>query len=232
MTGQRILIVEDEPVLLRALTDALEDKGYEVIPAADGDRGLELALDRKPQLILLDIMLPRVNGFEICRAVREHGYDMPILMLTAKGQEDDIVLGLNLGADDYITKPFRVRELLARVNAFLRRTTVRNESACRFGAFELDRRAHKLFREGVEVELTAKEFRLLEFFATRPGRALTRDDILNHVWGHSVIVTPRSIDRCVATLRAKIEPDSSHPIHIQTIRDVGYRFEPGDSPNP
>jgi DNA-binding response OmpR family regulator len=225
--GGRILIVEDEPVLLRALTDALTARGCDVIGAADGETGLELALARTPQLILLDIMLPRLNGYEICRVVREHGHDMPILMLTAKGQEEDVVLGLNLGADDYITKPFRLGELVARVNAFLRRSTARHEAICRFGAFVFDRQAHKLLLDGSEIELTAKEFRLLEFFVTRPGRALTRTDILNHVWGHSVIVTPRSIDRCVTTLRAKIEAVSSQPLYIQTIRDIGYRFEPG-----
>jgi two-component system, OmpR family, alkaline phosphatase synthesis response regulator PhoP len=228
MISGRILIVEDEPVLVRALTDALVARGCEVMIAVDGQAGLELALEKKPQLILLDIMLPRVNGFEVCRAVRERGHDMPILMLTAKGQEEDVILGLNLGADDYITKPFRIGELVARVNAFLRRSTARHETICRFGCFELNRSAHKLFRDGLEIELTSKEFRLLEFFATRPGRALTRDDILNHVWGHSVVVTPRSIDRCVATLRSKIETDSSQPAYVHTIRDVGYRFEPGD----
>jgi DNA-binding response OmpR family regulator len=149
-------------------------------------------------------------------------------MLTAKGQEEDVVLGLNLGADDYITKPFRLGEVVARVNAFLRRSVARQGTTCRFGPFELNRDAHRLFRNGREIELTAKEFQLLEFFATRPGRALTRDDIMNHVWGLSVAVTPRSIDRCVATLRAKIEADSSQPTYIHTIRDVGYRFEPED----
>jgi DNA-binding response OmpR family regulator len=228
MTGSRVLIVEDEPVLVRALTDALAAKGCDVMSALDGERGLELALEKKPQLILLDIMLPRVNGFEICRAIRARGHDMPILMLTAKGQEEDVILGLNLGADDYITKPFRIGELVARVNALLRRTTARHDTVCRFGPYELNRSAHKLFRDGREVELTSKEFNLLEFFVTRPGRALTRDDILNHVWGQSVVVTPRSIDRCVATLRAKIETDSSQPTFVHTIRDVGYRFEPGD----
>lgn len=228
MNAGRILLVEDEPVLVRALTDALEASGYDVMSASDGETGLELALDKAPHLILLDIMLPRINGFEICRAVRARGRDMPILMLTAKGQEEDIILGLNLGADDYISKPFRVRELLARINAFLRRSHARGDAICRFGRFELHRGAHKLFKDGREVELTAKEFRLLEYFATRPGRALTRDDILNQVWGHSVVVTPRSIDRCVATLRAKIEPGPGEPVYIQTIRDVGYRFEPGD----
>jgi len=217
----RILIIEDEPALLRGLQDTFIAKGFEVSTAKDGETGLNLALEEQPDLILLDIMLPRVNGYEICRVLRERGLDMPILMLTAKGQEEDIILGLNLGADDYITKPFRIGELIARTNAFLRRRKSAEDSIVCFGDFELDLQGHKLFHRGEEVELTAKEFKLLKFFATRPGRALARNDILNAVWGHSVIVTPRSIDRCVATLRAKIEPR-----YIQTIRDIGYRFEP------
>ena len=225
MTGARILIVEDQPALLRGLKDTFEGKGYEVVTAPDGERGLELALSSNPDLILLDIMLPRVNGYEVCRAVRERGSEVPIVMLTAKGQEEDIVLGLNLGADDYVTKPFRRGELIARVNAFLRRRRVKQTAVFRFGEFELNLGAHKLFRNGAEVELTAKEFRLLAYFVERNGCALTRDDILNTVWGNTVIVTPRSIDRCVATLRAKIEPDPHHPTFIQTIRDIGYRFE-------
>ena len=226
MKGSRILIVEDEPALLRGLTDTFAAKGCEVLSAADGERGLDLALSAQPDLILLDIMLPKVNGYEICRAVREHSLDVPIIMLTARGQEEDIVLGLNLGADDYVTKPFKIRELVARVNAFLRRRHSARDAGCRFGEFELNLAAHKLFRGGAEVELTAKEFQLLAYLAARPGRALARNDILNAVWGNSVFVTPRSIDRCVTTLRAKIEPDPHTPKYIQTIRDIGYRFEP------
>jgi DNA-binding response OmpR family regulator len=224
----RILIVEDEPALIRGLKDSFVSRGYEVLTAADGEAGLRLALSAQPDLILLDIMLPRLNGFEVCRAVREQSLEMPILMLTAKGQEEDIILGLNLGADDYITKPFRIGELAARANAFLRRSRLKPATVCRFGAFELDTNAHRLYRQGREVELTAKEFKLLAYFASRSGRALARNDILNAVWGHSVIVTPRSIDRCVATLRAKVESDPHHPVFIQTIRDIGYRFEPGN----
>jgi DNA-binding response OmpR family regulator len=223
--SQRILIVEDEPALLRGLKDTFQALGYEVLAAPDGQAGLESALGRKPDLILLDIMLPRVNGYEICRAVRERGLEMPILMLTAKGQEEDIVLGLNLGADDYITKPFRRGELIARVNAFLRRTRSQKAATAGFGEFELNLAAHKLFRNGEEVELTAKEFRLLAYFVSRRGCALTREEILNAVWGNSVMVTPRSVDRCVATLRAKIEPEPHSQACIQTIRDIGYRFE-------
>jgi len=225
MNGSRILIVEDEPALLRGLRDTFAAKGCEVLAAADGEIGADMAVSRQPDLILLDIMLPKVNGYEICRMVRERGLDVPIIMLTAKGQEEDIVLGLNLGADDYVTKPFKIRELVARVNAFLRRRKSGHQAMCRFGDFELNVGAHKLFRGGQEVELTAKEFRLLAHFASRPGRALTRDEILNAVWGGTAFVTPRSIDRCVTTLRAKIEADPHNPCYIQTIRDVGYRFE-------
>jgi DNA-binding response OmpR family regulator len=197
------------------------------LAAQDGETGLDLALSKHPDLILLDIMLPRVNGYEICRAVREHGLEMPILMLTAKGQEEDIILGLNLGADDYITKPFRLGELIARANAFLRRSKSKQTSTFKFGGYEMNLTAHKLFRDGVEIEMTAKEFKLLAYLVARCGCALARNDILDAVWGSSVIVTPRSIDRCVATLRSKIEPDPRNPTYIQTIRDIGYRFEPG-----
>ena len=188
---------------------------------------MDLALSACPDLILLDIMLPRMNGFEICRAIRERNSEMPILIVTAKGQEEDVILGLNLGADDYIVKPFRLGELHARINALLRRSKPKQDAPCRFGEFELDLSGRRLYRDGHEVELTAKEFKLLAHFASRPGRALSRDGILDAVWGYSVIVTPRSIDRCVATLRAKIEADPHRPVFIQTIRDIGYRFEPG-----
>jgi DNA-binding response OmpR family regulator len=225
VTGASILIVEDEPALVRGLTDAFSARGFHVLTALDGATAIDIALEKTPDIILLDIMLPRVNGYEVCRTIRERGLDMPILMLTAKGQEEDIVLGLNLGADDYIGKPFRIGELVARVNAFLRRSKARQPEVFRFGRFELNLTAHKLFREGVEVELTPREFRLLTYMVARRGCALARNDILNAVWGHSITVTPRSIDRCVATLRSKIE--SATESWIETIRDIGYRFEPG-----
>ena len=220
----RILIVEDEPVLLRGLKDTFSNQGWEVLTAPDGQAGLDLALSSDVDLILLDIMLPRVNGYEICREVRARGVESPILMLTAKGQEEDIVLGLNLGADDYLAKPFRRGELIARANALRRRKPARTEVA-RFGPFELDLSAHKLFRGGMEVELTAKEFRVLAYLVSRAGCAVTRDQILDSVWGRSVVVTERSIDRCIATLRAKIESDAHRPNYIHTVRDMGYRFE-------
>jgi DNA-binding response OmpR family regulator len=157
--------------------------------------------------------------------VRAQGLDVPILMVTAKGREQDVVLGLNLGADDYVVKPFRVSELVARVRAFLRRRGG-DRTVTRFGEFVLDVRARTLSRNGSPVELTAKEFKLLAYLASRPGCALARDTILNAVWGSGIFVSPRSIDRCIATLRAKVEPDGHHPTYIQTIRDIGYRFDP------
>ncbi len=224
VNAKTILIVEDDPALLRGLKDNFEAQGYQVRTANDGQKALEALQKEPPDLLLLDLMLPKVNGYEICRVARSRELEMPIIMLTAKGQEDDIVRGLEMGADDYVTKPFSIRELLARVKAFLRRQGP--ESSCYdFGECRLDLTAHKLFKHGAEVDLTAKEFRLLEFFVKRPGRALTRDSILEAVWGDEVIVTDRSVDRCVTTLRGKIEPHPRNPAFIQTIRDIGYRFE-------
>ena len=231
MSEGRVLLVEDEPALARGLTDTLRAQGFDVHVAADGQRGLDMAASVKPDLILLDIMLPKVNGFDVCRTLRGQGIDVPIVMLTAKGQEEDVILGLNLGADDYITKPFRIGELIARAKALLRRRGS-DRAVQRFGPCEIDLTARRVLRDGAPLELTAREFALLAYFASRPGRALARDTILNAVWGASVFVTPRSIDRCVATLRSKVEPDPHNPIYIQTIREIGYRFEPtGTSPS-
>jgi DNA-binding response OmpR family regulator len=221
----RVLLVEDEPTLARGLADTLRANGFEVAVAADGEHGLDAATSGTADLILLDVMLPKINGYEICRAVRAQGIDVPILMLTAKGQEQDVILGLNLGADDYITKPFRVGELIARTRAFLRRRGPAPVTF-RFGDCEVDVGARKVKRGGAEIDLTAREFALLAYFGSRPGCALSRDVILNAVWGNAVFVTPRSIDRCVTTLRAKVEPDPHRPTYIQTIREIGYRFEP------
>ncbi len=225
MTEPTILIIEDDPTLPRGLKDNFLAHGFRVRPSGDGQEGLNAALEDPPDLILLDIMLPKVNGYEVCRVIRQHELEMPIIMLTAKGQEGDIIRGLELGADDYVTKPFGIRELMARAKAFLRRREQKPADEYLFGDCRLDLTAHKLFRAGVEVPLTTKEFRTLEYFVRRCGRALTRNDILDAVWGSSVIVTARSVDRCITTLRGKIEPDPRHPTHIRTIRDIGYRFE-------
>ena len=223
---ETVLIIEDDPTMLIGLKDNFEFKGYKVVTAADGEKGLKAALNAKPDLIVLDIMLPKINGYEICRLIREQKLATPIIMLTAKGEESDIVLGLNLGADDYVTKPFSIKELLARAAAFLRRTKSEVQDAYEFGGFRLDISARRLTHKGKEIELSPKEFNLLEFFVKKPGRALTRDEILNAVWGYDCVVTSRSIDRFVTTLRNKIEPDPARPVFIHTIRQIGYRFEP------
>ena len=229
MTPATILIIEDDPTILRVVKDNCASRGHRVLTARQGEAGLEAALNDRPDLILLDLMLPQLNGYEICRAIRAEKLDVPILMLTAKGQEEDIVRGLELGADDYITKPFSVRELMARVQAFLRRHRAGASPIYEFGRCRLDTVSHRMMKNGVEVSLTTKEFRLLEYLLQRPGRALTRDSIMNAVWGNSVMVTARSVDRCVTTLRSKIEPDPHRPTFIRTIRDIGYRFDDRDS---
>jgi DNA-binding response OmpR family regulator len=226
---ETILIVEDDPSMLTGLKDNFEFKGYKVLTAADGEKGLDAALNATPDLIILDIMLPKINGYEICRLIRAEGLGMPIIMLTAKGEESDVVLGLNIGADDYVTKPFSISELLARSAAFLRRTKKEVEEVVEFGDLRLDRAARRLTRAGEEIELSPKEFSLLLYFVEKPGRALTRDEILNAVWGYDCIVTSRSVDRFVTTLRNKIEPDPATPVFIHTVRQVGYRFDPSQA---
>lgn len=223
---ETVLIVEDDPTMLRGLKDNFEFAGHKVLTAADGEAGLNTALDARPDLIILDIMLPKINGYEVCQTLRKQKLDMPIILLTAKGEESDVILGLNLGADDYVTKPFSIRELLARAEAFLRRRRQAEPSTYAFGDLCLDLGARRLTRKGAEVKLSPKEFQLLEFLVKRPGRALTRDEILNGVWGYDCFSGPRSVDRFVTTLRNKIEPDPASPIYIHTIREIGYRFEP------
>jgi DNA-binding response OmpR family regulator len=224
MHSPSVLIVEDDPALLRGLKDNFEAQGYCVDLARDGHAGWMRALSNRPDLLLLDLMLPKMNGYEICRAVRAKQLETAIIMITAKGQEEDIVRGLELGADDYVTKPFSIRDLLVRAKGFLRRRQAQLSAVIQFSDCKLNLTARTVFRNGEEIALTAKEFGLLEFFGRRPGRALTRDQILNAVWGHDIMVNDRSVDRCVTTLRAKIEPDPHHPTCIQTIRDISYRF--------
>lgn len=229
MAAETVLIIEDDPTLLRALKDNFEFAGYSVQTANDGKQGLDAALDANLDLILLDIMLPRINGYEICRQIRARSLDMPIIMLTAKGQESDIILGLNLGADDYVTKPFSIKELLARSNAFLRRRRQTDPQVYRFRDCVLDPGSRRLTRNGTEIPLTPKEFDLLNYLVRKAGRALSRDQILASVWSHGVFVTARSVDRCINTLRNKIEPDPHHPNLIKSIREIGYRFELPDT---
>jgi len=222
---ETVLIIEDDPAMLRGLKDNFEYEGYIVKTASDGEKGLEAVFKIKPDLLILDLMLPRINGYEICRRVRKEKLEMPIIMLTAKGQESDIVLGLNVGADDYVTKPFSIREVLARAEAFLRRRRGDEPEIHRFGKCELDIAAHRFTRAGKETKLSPKEFELLHFFLKRPGRAFSREEILNAVWGYDRLVTPRSIDRFVNALRNIIETDPQRPAHLLTIRELGYKFE-------
>jgi len=231
MNPHRLLIVEDDPALLRGVADNFAARGYHVETAADGERGLEKARRLKLDLAILDVMLPRINGYEICRNLRQEGSSLPVVFMTAKGEESDVLLGLGLGADDYVRKPFGIRELLARVEAVLRRAETRDpkgsehgEDECRFGDFVLDRRSRSLRRLGGEaVDLSPKEYGLLDYFCQRAGRALSRDEIMDEVWGYDSRVTSRSIDRFVTNLRKKIETDPEHP-RIETIREYGYRF--------
>jgi DNA-binding response OmpR family regulator len=221
---ETILLVEDDPAMLRGLKDNFQQAHFHVLTATDGELGLEEALRARPDLIVLDVMLPKVNGYEICRLLRAEKLDVPIIMLTAKNQESDIVLGLNLGADDFVTKPFSIKELLARVEAFLRRRRSVEPESYAFGDCRLDVGAHSFQRAGREVKLSPKEFELLHYFLRKAGCALTRDRILNSVWGYDQMVTPRSIDRFVTVLRQKIEADPQRPAFIQTVREFGYKF--------
>lgn len=226
MSARRsVLLVEDDGALARALQDLLTGMRLDVRVARDGTRGLELAMQEPFELIVLDLMLPGVSGYDICRQVRDASNDVPILMLTARSQEQDVVRGLTLGADDYLRKPFSSAELKARVSALLRRRPA-PARVYSFGDCELDVEARVCRRNGAMLQLTAKEYRLLEFLVQHPDRALSRDAILDTVWGRSVFVTQRSVDRCVTTLRSKVEPDARRPVHILTLREIGYRFEP------
>jgi len=226
--SQQVLIIEDDPALLRGLVDNFENAGYAAHFCSDGNAACEKALALRPDLIVLDIMLPGKNGYQICRELRREGIGIPIVMLTAKGDESDVLRGFDLGADDYVTKPFGIRELLARCGALLRRSAAEKGgggASVPFGSFILDERSHQLRSEaGDPVELSPKEYDLLTFFVNHPGRALSRDQIINAVWGYGSNVTPRTIDRFVTSLRKKIEGDPKRPKHIQTVREIGYTF--------
>ena len=222
----KILIVEDEPDMVLGLKDNFEFEGYEVLTAADGQGGLERARAQKPDLIILDIMLPKLSGLEVCKTLRGEGYQGPIIMLTARGQEIDKVVGLELGADDYVTKPFSIRELLARVRAILRRTdgAHRRLSRYRFSDVELDFEAYRAKRGGEPLELSPREFELLRYLIERKGETLSRDRLLEDVWGYESYPSTRTVDTHIAKLRAKIGDSGSEPRWILTIHGVGYKF--------
>jgi DNA-binding response OmpR family regulator len=222
----RVLVVEDEAAILQGLRDNLEFEGYEVFTALDGVAGLEQIRKHDPHLIILDLMLPRLSGYELCRKLRAEGVNTPILMLTARGEEADRVLGLDLGADDYVTKPFSVRELMARVRALLRRTAsgVGLPNDLEFDDVRVDFARYEATRAGRKVELTRKEFGLLRLLAAKEGAVITRDELLEKVWGYDAMPTTRTVDNHLAALRAKLERDAAEPQHLITVHGVGYKL--------
>jgi len=221
-----VLLVEDDPIMLRGLTDNLHFENYEVLTASDGLTGYRLAMAKKPDLAILDVMLPNMSGFEVCRKLRADGFSKPILMLTARGEETDRVIGLDIGADDYVTKPFHIREVLARVRALLRRG--RSPEALpdevRFDDIVVDFRSYFAMKGALALEMTPKEFGVLRLLAANPGRVITRDEILNLVWGFENYPTTRTVDNHIAMLRSKLEENAAEPRRLLTVHGVGYKL--------
>lgn len=222
----RILIIEDRKEMVTGLVFNLEAQGYETLVANDGEEGLLAAEREKPDLIVLDIMLPKKNGFQVCRELREKAYDMPILMLTARGEEADKVLGLDVGADDYLTKPFGVLELLARIKALLRRSQGQAErlEIYRFDKIEIDFRRYRATRKGKSVNLTPREFEMMKLFIERRGETISRNQFLDEIWGYDRYPTTRTIDTHIAKLRRKLEDNFDAPQFIITVHGLGYKF--------
>jgi DNA-binding response OmpR family regulator len=221
-----VLVVEDDPAILRGLRDNLMAESYEVLTAPDGEAGYRLICERKPDLVILDLMLPRMSGYEVCRKLREEGNTTPILMLTARGEEADRVLGLELGADDYVTKPFSVRELLARVKALLRRANPPRPlpEELRFDDVVVDFQRYEAQKAGQHIEMTRKEFGVLQYLASRSGEVVRRDELLEEVWDYKNYPTTRTVDNHVLSLRAKLEVNPAEPRHLITVHGVGYKF--------
>jgi DNA-binding response OmpR family regulator len=224
----RVLIVEDDRAILRGLKDNLVAESYEVLTAADGEAGLRLVHEQKPDLVILDLMLPRMSGYEVCRRLRDEGNTTPILMLTARGEEADRVLGLDLGADDYVTKPFSVRELLARVRAIVRRAHPPRPlpDELSFDDVVVDFRRYEARKGGQRIEMTRKEFGVLQYLAARSGEVVRRDELLEEVWEYKNYPTTRTVDNHVLSLRAKLEQKPTEPRHLITVHGVGYKFVP------
>ncbi len=220
----RVLIVEDDSSLLFGLKKNLQFEGYEVLTASDGEAGLGLAVDERPDLIILDVMLPRMNGFEVCEVLRSNKVETPVIFLTAKALESDKVTGLTLGGDDYMTKPFSVAELLARIQTVLRRVNASEGEKLAIGPLELDLSGRSVLLSGKEVNLTTKEFELLCFMARNIGKVLPRERILQKVWGYNYYGTARTIDNFINRLRQKIEENPLEPRFLLTVRGVGYKF--------
>jgi len=235
-----ILVVEDDPHIREGLCDALASEGFGVEAAADGKAALEAFRRAKPSLVLLDVMMPEMSGYDVCRAIRREDAKTPVIMLTARGEEVDKVVGLELGADDYVTKPFGVRELLARIAAVLRRSQGAAGAApaaaapdrFAFGAASIDRKTYTATCRGAAHPLTPRELKLIEAFQGRPNEVLGRDELLNRVWGVTYYGTTRTLDQHIAQLRKKIEADPDAPAAILTVHGVGYRYVPADSCRP
>jgi two-component system, OmpR family, alkaline phosphatase synthesis response regulator PhoP len=226
--GETILVVEDDRSLREGLAMNFELRGYRVLTAADGEAGVRLAFDERPDLIVLDLMLPGFDGFEILSQLREKEIDVPVLILSARGQVSDKVDGFRLGADDYVTKPFQLPELIARVEGMLRRNRRRRAAlgTIAFGEIDMDPAVRTVRRAGREVTLLAKEFDLLLLLAGNPGHPFSRETILDRVWGWGFEGTTRTVDNYILSLRQKLEADPARPRHLVTVRQVGYRFDP------
>ncbi len=222
----KVLVIEDDPGILRTVADNLRFEKYDVITAIDGETAYRIQQQHQPDLIVLDLMLPRMSGQDLCRKLRADDVQVPVLVLTARGEEADRVNGLDMGADDYVVKPFSVPELMARVRALLRRSSPGLAARLVFGDVEVDFRRHAAIRGGHAVEMTRKEFALLRFLASREGTVVTRDELLNKVWGFEAYPITRTVDNHIAILRAKLEADPSRPVHLQTVHGVGYKFVP------
>lgn len=231
MWNEKILVVDDEEHIRELIKFNLENNGYKIVTADNGIDALKIAKDSRPQLVLLDLMLPGMDGYDVCKEIRKdiNTSSTPIIMITAKGEEFDKVLGLELGADDYLTKPFSVRELLARVKAVLRRTSVQQvDKSYKFGNITIDFEKHEVIEDNNKIELTLKEFELLEILIKNKGRVMTRDFLLDKIWGYEYIGETRTVDVHIRHLRQKIEKDDKNPKYIETIRGIGYRFNLGE----
>ncbi len=226
INGIKILIVEDEPNMVAGLRDNFEFEGYQVLTAGDGAEGLQRALAESPDLVVLDVMMPKMSGLDVCKHLKAKRPSIPIIMLTARGQEVDKVVGLELGADDYVTKPFSIRELMARVKAVLRRshTLPKDQERCSFGAIEVDLRRCQVTRDGKPLDFSAKEFDLLKYFLCHPGETLSRDQLLEDVWGYERYLNTRTVDTHLVRLRQKLEPNPEQPRFFLTVHGVGYKF--------
>ena len=230
--SKKVLIVDDEKDIVDLVAYNLEKEGFRALKAYDGEKALELARTRRPHLILLDLMLPGIQGLEVCKALRNRPEtaDLPIIMLTAKGDEVDRVLGLEIGADDYVTKPFSIKELMARIRALLRRSEpVRGKTEVfEYGGLRIDFESHKVAVDGKIVNLSPTEFRLLKFLSQNPGRVYSREQLLDRVWGDEAFVEPRTVDVHIRRLRAQIEKNTEKPRYIFTVRGAGYKFAERD----